>query len=121
MRRFTLTPYLVWMVLFTVVPMLLVLYYAFSVPTAGGTTWSLENFSRFFEPIYLRVFLRSLSLAVISTATGSRRVVAISVFATFISNTVFTPTTYSVLPAVSVLASRQPSSRLSSDSRMLMV
>jgi spermidine/putrescine transport system permease protein len=67
-RRFTLTPYLVWMVLFTVVPMLLVLYYAFSVPTAGGTTWSLENFSRFFEPIYLRVFLRSLSLAVISTA-----------------------------------------------------
>ncbi len=68
MKRATLIPYLVWMVLFTVVPMVLVLYYAFTVPTEGGATWSLENFARFFEPIYLRVFLRSLYLAVISTA-----------------------------------------------------
>ena len=67
MKRLSLTPYVIWMVLFTVVPMLLVLYYAFTVPTEGGTTWSLENFTRFFQPIYLRVFIRSLNLAVIST------------------------------------------------------
>lgn len=60
-------PYLFWMVLFIVVPMLLVIYYAFTVPTEAGATWSLDNFSRFFEPIYLRVLGRSLRLALIST------------------------------------------------------
>ena len=67
MKRATLFPYVIWMALFIVVPMLLVLYYAFTVPTDAGATWSLDNFSRFFEPIYLRVLGRSLRLAVIST------------------------------------------------------
>lgn len=67
MKRATLFPYVIWMTLFIVVPMLLVLYYAFTIPTATGATWSLDNFSRFFEPIYLRVLGRSLRLAVIST------------------------------------------------------
>ena len=68
MKRSPLIPYLIWMVLFTVVPMVLVLYYAFTVPTESGVTWSLQNFARFFEPIYLRVLGRSIRLAVISTA-----------------------------------------------------
>ncbi|NLL49170.1 MAG: ABC transporter permease, partial [Firmicutes bacterium] len=67
MKRATLFPYVIWMTLFIVVPMLLVLYYAFTIPTATGATWSFDNFSRFFEPIYLRVLGRSLRLAVIST------------------------------------------------------
>ncbi|MDI9485001.1 MAG: ABC transporter permease [Bacillota bacterium] len=67
MKRSTLFPYVVWMALFIIVPMVLVLYYAFTVPTESGATWSLENFARFFEPIYLRVLWRSLRLAVIST------------------------------------------------------
>lgn len=67
MKRQSLLPYLIWMVLFIVVPMVLVLYYAFTVPTETGATGSLENFTRFFEPIYLRVLGRSLRLAVIST------------------------------------------------------
>lgn len=68
MRRSTLFPYLIWMILFIVVPMFLVLYYAFTVPTETGNTWSLENFTRFFEPIYLKVLGRSLRLAFVSTA-----------------------------------------------------
>ena len=67
MKRSSLFPYVVWMILFIVVPMFLVLYYAFTIPTETGATWSLENFGRFFEPIYLRVLGRSLRLAVIST------------------------------------------------------
>ncbi|NMB00251.1 MAG: ABC transporter permease [Firmicutes bacterium] len=68
MKRHSMIPYLFWMVLFIVVPMLLVVYYAFTVPTESGVTWSLDNFARFFEPIYLRVLGRSLRLALISTA-----------------------------------------------------
>ena len=60
-------PYLVWMAIFIIVPMLLVVYYAFTVTTPEGTTWSLDNFARFFEPIYLRVLWRSLALALVST------------------------------------------------------
>lgn len=61
------TPYLIWMLLFIVVPMFLVVYYAFTVPTTDGSTWSVANFARFFEPIYLKVLWRSLNLALIST------------------------------------------------------
>lgn len=68
MRKKAMFPYLIWMVLFIIVPMLLVVYYAFSTPTADGTVWTLENFGRFFEPIYLRVLWRSIYFAVVSTA-----------------------------------------------------
>lgn len=61
-------PYLIWMAIFIVVPMLLVVYYAFTVTTVDGTVLSLDNFGRFFEPIYLRVLGRSLNLALLSTA-----------------------------------------------------
>lgn len=60
-------PYLVWMSLFVIIPMLLIVYYAFTVTTPEGTTWTLENFSRFFEPIYLRVLWRSVALALVCT------------------------------------------------------
>ena len=33
-------PYLIWMALFIVIPLLLVVYYAFTVTTPEGTTWS---------------------------------------------------------------------------------
>ena len=67
-RSFTLAPYLVWMAIFIVVPMFLVVYYAFTVTTPEGASFSLANFSRFFEPIYLRVLWRSLYMALLSTA-----------------------------------------------------
>lgn len=68
MKKFSaMTPYLIWMALFIIIPMLLVVYYAFTVTTPEGTTWSLANFVRFFEPIYLRVLWRSLTLALVST------------------------------------------------------
>ncbi len=66
-KSFIAYPYVVWMVLFIIVPILLVFYYGFTVETSAGVQFSLENFKRFFEPVYLVVLLRSFGLAAIST------------------------------------------------------
>ena len=55
-------PYLVWMVLFIVVPMLLVAYFAF---TDSSGAFTLENIARVGQ--YSNVFLRSIWLGAVST------------------------------------------------------
>ncbi|MDR3552211.1 MAG: ABC transporter permease [Clostridia bacterium] len=55
-------PYILWSVLFTVLPLLLVAYFAF---TNGSGTFTLDNFANLGE--YTAVFVRSLLLALIST------------------------------------------------------
>lgn len=63
-------PYLIWMLIFTVIPLLLVLYFSFTVGDIRDFSefeFSLENFKRFFTPIYIKVLLRSINLALIST------------------------------------------------------
>lgn len=57
------TPYLLWMVLFTVAPVGLLLYYSF---TSGGG-FTLANFTKFLDPIYFKILLRSLWLALLCT------------------------------------------------------
>ena len=77
-QRLTLTPYSVWAVLFIVVPLLFVAYYAF---TDSAFHFTFDNITRFFTATsqvddgtgmrevhtYLVIFMRSLKLAVIST------------------------------------------------------
>ena len=77
-QRLTLTPYSVWAVLFIVVPLVFVAYYAFTDSSFAFTT---DNITRFFTATsvvddgvtvkevhtYLVIFMRSLKLAVIST------------------------------------------------------
>lgn len=63
-------PYLIWMLIFTVIPLLLVLYFSFTVGDIKDFSefeFSLGNFKRFFTPIYIKVLLRSINLALIST------------------------------------------------------
>ncbi len=60
-------PYLIWMIIFTVIPLALVLFYSVVVFENGTMVLSLDNFKRVLEPIYLTVFFRSLKIAVIST------------------------------------------------------
>lgn len=62
-------PYLVWAVLFIVVPLLLVAYYGFTTETAdGGVVFSLENFAKFFSsPIYMAALWRSIWMAAVAT------------------------------------------------------
>ena len=77
--RAALAPYSVWSLLFTVVPLIFVAYYAFTDNNFAFTT---ENITRFFTATsnivqddgttaevrtYVLIFLRSLKLAVIST------------------------------------------------------
>ena len=74
-QRLTLAPYSFWAVLFVVVPLFFVAYYAF---TDAQFNFTLDNISRFFTATsavdggrevhtYLIIFLRSLKLAAIST------------------------------------------------------
>jgi spermidine/putrescine transport system permease protein len=61
-------PYTVWMTIFIVIPLFLILYYSITVKTTEGIALSFDNFKRFFEPVYVKVLFRSLTLAFISTA-----------------------------------------------------
>jgi len=67
MRKAILTPYLVWMIIFIVVPLALVLFYSMTIQTEEGLQFSSEHFQRFLDPIYVNVLIRSIVLALIST------------------------------------------------------
>lgn len=63
-------PYVLWMVIFIVVPLFLIMYFAFTRGDSQNFStfqFSLDNFKRFFTPTYLKVLGRSVSLAFIST------------------------------------------------------
>ncbi|MBQ5325730.1 MAG: hypothetical protein J6K80_00885, partial [Oscillospiraceae bacterium] len=77
--RMLLAPYSLWSVIFIVVPLLFIAYYAF---TDNNFNFTLENITRFFTATsqltaddgtvtevrtYLMIFMRSLKLAIIST------------------------------------------------------
>lgn len=63
-------PYILWMGIFIVIPLLLVLYFAFTTGDSQNFStfqFSLENFKRFMTPTYLKVLGRSVNLAFVST------------------------------------------------------
>ncbi|HYH03358.1 MAG TPA: ABC transporter permease [Bacillota bacterium] len=60
-------PYVFWMVIFTVIPLFLLLYFSFTVKDGSTVAFSFANFQRLFEPVYFKVLFRSLVLAGIST------------------------------------------------------
>jgi spermidine/putrescine transport system permease protein len=60
-------PYIFWMVIFTVIPLILLFYFGLTVKGPKGVIISFDNFRRFFEPIYVKVLIRSLILAAEST------------------------------------------------------
>ncbi len=63
-------PALFWLVVFFVVPLVIVFVYSFLTRgTYGQVVWrfNLGNYLRVFDPLYLRIFLRSISLALLTT------------------------------------------------------
>ncbi len=66
MKRWLSYPYLLWMILFISVPLLLIVFYAFTERTASGIRISLDSFKQIFDPLYLNVFLRSFKIAFLS-------------------------------------------------------
>ncbi len=67
-RRWYSMPYIVWSIIFIVVPLLVIVFYGLTIQNDDGTfRFSLENFERFFTPLYLGVLWRSALFAAIST------------------------------------------------------
>lgn len=66
-RSYLAYPYILWSALFIVVPLLLIVYFSFTVSDGAGVKFSLDNFKRLMNPIYIKVFGRSIWLALQST------------------------------------------------------
>lgn len=69
MKKYSI-PYFLWMLLFIILPLLLIVTYSFSgakIPDFSDFHFTLANFQRVFEPIYLKIIARSLWMAAIST------------------------------------------------------
>lgn len=65
MRNFYLVPYVLWIALFVITPILLVVYYSF-FDIEGQFT--LQNYRKFFTPVYLKMTLSSFWYAFLITA-----------------------------------------------------
>lgn len=60
-------PYIIWSAIFIIVPLLMILFFSLTIDTDTGYQFSLENFQRLMNPLYFKIFGRSLLLAVLST------------------------------------------------------
>ncbi len=64
-------PYIVWMAIFIVIPLLLVLYYSFTtgdIHDPSSLEFTTQNYGKFFDSLYLSVIIKSFWLALVSTA-----------------------------------------------------
>lgn len=67
-RRWYSAPYIVWSIIFIVVPLLMVVFYGFTIENPDGSiAFSAANFKKFLAPEYLTTVWRSVVYAVIST------------------------------------------------------
>lgn len=66
LQRYAAAPHIVWSVLFIIVPLIFVAYYAFTDVSTGSFT--LSNIAEFFTKDYLIIFWKSVKLALIATA-----------------------------------------------------
>ena len=64
LQKFAAAPHIVWSVLFIIIPLIFVVYYAF---TDRDFNFTLENIKAFFGENYLLIFWRSVKLALIAT------------------------------------------------------
>lgn len=69
MKRSTLIfPYVFWAAVFIILPLVLVAWFSVRIDTTDGVQLGLENFTRFFDRLYVAVLWRSIKLAFVSTA-----------------------------------------------------
>lgn len=62
-------PYMIWIGVFVVIPMLLIIFYAFTNKgnTVVSIAFTMDNFLKFFDSVYIKVLLKSLEIALITT------------------------------------------------------
>ena len=61
------SPYILWSGLFIVIPLFLIVFFAFTSSDNGQYTFTFEHFKELMQPMYFRIFYRSMKLALIST------------------------------------------------------
>lgn len=66
-RKILAVPYLIWLLIFVLIPLLLIIYFSFVTPTDSGPVFSFESYLRFFDDIYMKVMLRSIGVAFVTT------------------------------------------------------
>ena len=57
-------PYILWMIVFILLPLFMIVYYAF---TNQQGAFTVENVTAIFEPVHMKALLLSLKLALITT------------------------------------------------------
>jgi spermidine/putrescine transport system permease protein len=67
LKRFSAAPYLLWSLLFILVPLVMVLGYSLFKFTPDGFYLTLDGYKKFVDPLYLGVLWRSVLIAVKST------------------------------------------------------
>ena len=60
-------PYILWSGLFIVIPLLIVLFFSLTEVTENGYVFTLNNYTRLFRSQYIKIFYRSIKLALLST------------------------------------------------------
>lgn len=60
-------PYILWSSIFIIIPLILVVFFSFTVELDGKLVFSLANYKELIDPIYFKVFFRSITLAGLST------------------------------------------------------
>ncbi|KMT22585.1 ABC transporter permease [Clostridium cylindrosporum] len=66
-KKLLASPHIIWTILFTIIPVILIFSYSFTYKNGEGVRFTLEHFKRFLEPLYLDVLWRSILLALVST------------------------------------------------------
>lgn len=64
-------PYIAWLLLFTLLPMLMIALYAFTENTGDSGvlifSFTLSNFTKFFDPVFVKVLVKSFILGLMTT------------------------------------------------------
>ncbi|MGL4912070.1 MAG: ABC transporter permease [Romboutsia sp.] len=66
-KSFLAYPYVIWSAIFIVIPLILVVFFSFTRETDNRYIFSLQNYKELMDPIYFKVFFRSIILAGTST------------------------------------------------------
>ena len=62
-KSFLAYPYVIWSAIFIVIPLILVVLFSFTQEIDGKQVFSIANYRDLMDPIYFKVFLRSIILA----------------------------------------------------------
>ena len=62
-KSFLVYPYIIWSAIFIVIPLILVVLFSFTQKIDGKQVFSIANYKDLMDPIYFKVFLRSIILA----------------------------------------------------------